>query len=242
MTTGSRQSFLFASLASAALALSPACVQAADGVLQPHTITVAGEGEVKVVPDEAILTAGVVSQGATAHDAVAANRRAMSGVFAELKRQGVPEKSIETAEFNVSPQYDSGRHVVPKIIGYQATNDVSVTLDDLAKLGSTVDALVSSGANSMWGISFTIRDPKPLQKAAREAAVKDAIDKAQTYAQAAGLALGPVVQIDEVGRQSPRPVFANRILGGAAGFDASTPIAAGEQTLSAQVTVTFEIK
>jgi hypothetical protein len=230
-----RPSLFIAFLATATI---PAAASAADP--QPHTITVSGEGEIKAVPDEAILTAGVESTGATADAALAANRRAMNSVFAELKRQGIPDRSIQTSNFSVSPQYDSGKRTVPKVVGYQVTNGVSVTIDDLAKLGPAVDALVASGANSMGGISFTIRDPKPLLKLAREAAVKDAMDRAETYAQAAGLSVGPVVQLSEGAVQMPRPVFRAMAMG----YDAAkaTPVAAGEQTISAQVTVTFELK
>jgi len=226
-------SLIIASLAAATI---PSAASAADP--QPHTITVSGEGEVKAVPDEAILTAGVESVGATADAALAANRRAMNAVFATLKIRGIPDRSIQTSNFSVSPQYDSGKHVMPKVIGYQVTNSVSVTIDDLTKLGGAIDALVASGANSMGGISFTVHDPKPLLKQAREAAVKDATDRAQTYAQAAGLSVGPVVQLSEGAVQMPRPVFRTMAI---AGFDA-TPVAAGEQTISAQVTVTFELK
>jgi uncharacterized protein YggE len=226
-------SLIIASLAAATI---PSAASAADP--QPHTITISGEGEVKAVPDEAILTAGVESVGATADAALAANRRAMNAVFATLKSRGIPDRSIQTSNFSVSPQYDSGKHLMPKVIGYQVTNSVSVTIDDLTKLGGAIDALVASGANSMGGISFTVHDPKPLLKQAREAAVKDATDRAQTYAQAAGLSVGPVVQLSEGAVQMPRPVFRTMAI---AGFDA-TPVAAGEQTISAQVTVTFEIK
>jgi uncharacterized protein YggE len=207
---------------------------------QPRTITVSGKGEVKAVPDQAILTAGVVSQAASAGDALAANRRAMNTIFATLKRQGIPDKSIQTFGFNISPQYETGPHArAMHIVNYQVSNNVSITIDDVSKIGFAIDALVASGANSMGGISFTVRDPKPLQRQARDAAVKDAIDKAQTYAQAAGLTLGPISQINEGGEQTPRPLSAYRIVGGAYN---DVAIAAGEETISAQVTVTFEIK
>ncbi|HTW34376.1 MAG TPA: SIMPL domain-containing protein [Rhizomicrobium sp.] len=229
-------SLFIAPLAFAAVAISPATALAADP--EPHTITVSGEGEVKAVPDEAVLTAGVESTGATAEAALDANRRAMTNVFATLKRQGIPDKSIQTSEFNVSPQYETENHNRQHIVGYQASNTVEITIDDIPKLGAAIDALVASGANSMGGVSFTIRDPKPLLKQAREAAVKDAMDRAETYAQAAGLSVGPVVQVSEGTTQPPRPMF--RTMAGLG--NVMTPVAAGEQTVSAQVTMTFEIK
>lgn len=233
----------FAPLALAlAAAFIAAPVQAQPPVAQPRTVTVSGEGEAKAVPDEAVLSAGVVSQAATANEALAANRSAMNNVFATLKQQGIPDRSIRTSEFNVSPQYAPARqddNTSPHITGYRVSNSVSVTVDDLSKLGSAIDALVASGANSMGGISFTIRDPKPLLRQARDAAVKDAMDRANVYAKAAGLALGRIVQINESGMETPRPVFTMAT----AKFEGlRTPIAAGEQTVTAQVSITFEIK
>lgn len=209
---------------------------------EPHTITVSGQGEVKAVPDEAVLTAGVVSTGATADAALAANRNAMNNVFATLKREGIADRTIQTSEFNVSPQYapeHPGDDTPPHIVSYRVSNSVSVTIDDLSKLGAAIDALVASGANSIGGISFTIRDPKPILWQAREAAVRDAMDRATVYAKAAGVALGHVLQINEGGMETPRPVFRAMAVMTAG---APTPIAGGEETVSAQVTVTFEIK
>jgi uncharacterized protein len=229
-----------APLALAVVAMSPAPALAADP--GSHTITVTGEAEVKGVPDQAVLTAGVESTGTTADAALAANRRAMNNVFATLKRQGIPDKSIQTSDFNISPQYETGNHNRQRIVGYQASNNVEITIDDTSKLGASIDALVASGANSMGGVSFTIRDPKPLLKQARDAAVKDAMDRAETYARAAGLSVGPVVQLSEGWVQTPRPMFRSMNMAGHDVSNATTVVVAGEQTLSAQVTVTFEIK
>jgi uncharacterized protein YggE len=206
---------------------------------EPRTLTVSGEGHIKAVPDEARLSAGVVTQAQTAQAALDANRRAMNAVFAELKRQGIPDKSMQTSGFSVSPQYDSRDNTAPKLVGYQVTNTVSVTVDDLSKLGAAIDALVGSGANSMGGIDLTVRDPKPLLRQAREAAIKDAIDRAQTDARAAGVTLGRVMTIGDGGMSSPRPM--NRVMALEA-TAAPTPIAAGEETVSAGVSMTFEIR
>jgi len=206
---------------------------------EPRTLTVSGEGDVKAVPDEARLSAGVVTQAQTAQAALDANRRAMNAVFAELKRQGIPDKSMQTSEFSVSPQYDSRDNTAPKLAGYQVTNTVFVTVDDLSKLGAAIDALVGSGANSMGGISLTVRDPKPLLRQAREAAIKDAVDRAHTDARAAGVTLGRVMTIGDGGSAAPRPEFRSMAV---MQNGAPTPIAAGEETISASVSMTFEIR
>jgi uncharacterized protein YggE len=224
----------------ACLVAAPVRAATAAPPAQSRILTVSGEGEEKAVPDRAMLTAGVQTEAPKAADALAANRHAMNAVFAELKKQGVPDRSMQTSSLNISPQYDSsassGRGP-GKIVGYQVYNGVTVTIDDLGKLGATIDALVSSGANSMGGISFSIRDPKPLLRQARDAAVKDAIDRAQLYAKSAGVSLGRILSINEGSVITPRPMF--RAMMATADV---TPIAAGEETVSAQVSVTFEIK
>ena len=218
---------------------------AADTTPPPRTMTVAGQGEIKAVPDEAQLSAGVVTQARNAADALAANSRAMNAVFDALKRIGIPDKSIQTSDFSVSAQYQTDQHgnTTQKIIGYQVSNNVTVIVDELGKLGAAIDALVNSGANSMGDIAFTIRDPKPLLTEARAAAVKDALQRANTYASAAGVTLGPITSIGENGYETPRPMMMMRkSMAMSAGNAAPTPVAAGEDSITAGVSITFDIK
>jgi hypothetical protein len=225
-----------------AMALVPSAHAEAD---TPHVLTVSGQGEVHAVPDQAQLSAGVVTQGKTAAAALAANSRAMNDVFAAIRKLGVPEKSIRTSNFAVSPQYAPYRNNgadtdAQHIIGYQVSNEVTVTLDDVSKVGPTLDALVSSGANQADGISFGIRDEKPLLEKARADAVKDAVAHAQTLARAAGVTLGPILSIQESGGEYVRPVMMRTMA--LAAPVAPPPIAAGEDTVSAGVTISWEIK
>jgi uncharacterized protein len=215
----------------------------ADQSPPPRTMTVSGQGEVKAVPDEAQLSAGVVTQARQAQDALAANSRAMNAVFDALKRIGIPDKSIQTSDFSVSAQYQTDQHgnATQKIIGYQVSNNVTVIVDDLGKLGSAIDALVSSGANSMGDIGFTIRDPKPLLSEARTYAVKDALQRADTYAKAAGVTLGPIDSISENSYSAPRPMYA-RFTAKTESLDTLTPVAAGQESINAGVSITFEIR
>src|SRR5262249_7537293 len=152
---------------------------------------------------------------------------------------GIPDKSMQTSDFGGTPQYPPGRDGSDgsKITGYQVTNNVIVVVDDLSKLGGTLDALVSSGANNMGGISFGIRDPKPLLSQARIAAVQDALARAQTIAKAAGVTLGNIISIQDGGSDYARP------MGTVAGMMRanSVPVAAGEQSLSANVTITWAL-
>lgn len=206
-----------------------------------RTLTMQGQGEVKAAPDSAQLAAGVTAQGRTAAEALAANTRAMNGVFATLKQSGIPEKAIQTSDFSVAPRYAAQRPGGEEnhIVGYQVSNTVNVTLDDLAKLGPILDALVTAGANQVNGVSFTIRDPKLLLTRAREEAVKDALARAQTYAAAAGVTLGPILSIGEGGSDMPRPMFRMAMAMAPA---APPPIAGGEQSVTANVSITWEIR
>lgn len=209
----------------------------------PRTITVSGQGEAKAAPDEAHLRAGVVTQARKAADALAANSHAMNQVFAALKRLGIPDKSIQTSDFSVSPQYRSDRNgdSTQAISGYQVSNEVVVTVDDLGKLGAALDALVASGANSLGSMDFTIRDPKPLMAQARAVAMKDAAGRAETYATAGGFKLGPILAVNESGVEMPQPMLARPRM--AMEYAAApAPVAAGENTVSATVAVTYEIR
>ncbi|MGD0192577.1 MAG: SIMPL domain-containing protein [Rhizomicrobium sp.] len=233
--------FLVAALIIAGFASTASATAAsAAAPAQPRTLTVTGQGETSAVPDEARLSTGVVTQGHTAADALAANSRVMNQVFATLKQAGIPEKSIQTSEFSVSPQYlnDGNGNRTEQITGYQVSNSVTVIVDDLSRLGPTLDALVSSGSNSLGGVEFTIRDPRPLMTGAREAAMKDAIAKADIYAHAGGFQVGKILSVNEAGSAMPRPMFS--VMSKAA--SAPPPIAAGQQTLSASVSVTFQIQ
>jgi uncharacterized protein YggE len=224
------------------LGTSAAFAQTPPTPWEQRLLTVSGEASVKAVPDMAQLSAGVIRDAPTAAAALADNARAMNAVLASLKQAGVPEKAIQTSNFSVSPQYQQykpGTSGPPRIIGYQISNTVNVTVGDLRKAGPTLDALVASGANRIGEVSFAIGDPKPLLRAARAAAVKDAIDRAQTYASAAGLTLGPIVSIQEGGSEAPTFAMAAPVML-AKSMD-ETPILAGEQSVSASVSISWEI-
>lgn len=225
---------LFALSAAMVLAAGPAV--AADA--GPRLLTVSGTGKVTAVPDQAVLTAGVITEAETAAAALTENTHKMNAVFATLKRMGFPEKAIQTSGFSVSPQYPPYNSKKPRvIIGYKVANVVSVKVRDLAKLGTTLDALVRSGANQVNSVRFSFHDPKPLLAKARKEAVKDAIAKAKAYAEAAGVTLGPIRSIDEGSTKAPE----REVLVTAVYRESAVPVAPGEQTISASVTIAWEI-
>jgi uncharacterized protein len=203
-----------------------------------RTISVSGQGEVRAVPDEALLSAGVETNARSAAAALAQNTKAMNAVFATLRRAGIADKDIQTSDFSVSPQYSNDK-TPQHVTGYRVGNSVSVTVEDLSKLGATLDALVSSGANNLGDSAFAIRDPKPLLAKARAAAVADAISRAQVLARAAGVTLGPVMSISEnSGFESPRPMMAMAMRA----VPSAVPVAAGQESVTASVSMTWEIR
>jgi uncharacterized protein YggE len=204
-------------------------------------IVVNGEGEAAAKPDQARISAGVVTQAQTADAALAENNGAMTRVMATLKMAGIPDNKIRTSNFSVQPQYALTNATNPSprsIVAYNVSNQVTVTVDDLLKLGPALDALVKSGANQLGGIAFTIANPKPLADRARAAAVADGAAKARALATAAGVTLGPIQSIQEGGTVRPVPVFAAQRALAASG----PPIAEGEETIMVNVTMTYAIQ
>jgi len=221
---------IFAALLAATL-ISPA-------LADPRTIAMSGHGEVKAAPDQVQVNAGVNTSAPTAAGALAANTTRMKGVFAALTRLGIPDKNIQTVNFSVSPQYtNGGDNQPPRLTGYQVSNQVSVRLDDVGKLGTALDALVTSGANQMNGVSFSIKDTAAMLIQAREQAVADARARAETYAKSAGVSLGPIQSIRE-GGEAPQPVYKAVFMARAA---SPVPVAAGEESVTADVSIVWEI-
>ncbi len=233
---------IVAALAAAALIGPRQGISAPDADM-PRVISVSGIGEVKTRPDMATVSTGVVTEAATAKDALAKNNAAMAAVVAALKNAGVAEDDIQTSNFSVSPKYppyQPNQTTAPRIVGYTVSNQVTAAVKDLKKLGAMLDTLVQAGSNQINGISFDVDEPKPLVDDARKKAVADARAKAELYAAAAGVSLGRVVQISESSAvMPPQPMY--RMAAAPAAAE-SVPIAAGQQTVTANVSIVYEIQ
>jgi uncharacterized protein YggE len=222
----------------AGLAAAPA---AAEGWENTRTIIVTGSGEATKAPDMAYLTLGVEADGPTASEALRRNSAQMEATIKTLRDAGVDKKDIQTSNLSVGARYDYSREgQAPRLIGYQATNTVSVKLRNLEKAGGVIDKAVASGSNRLDSISFGFADPKPLLNDARKSAVADARDRAGLYADAAGVKLGAVLQITDSVSAAPGPY---PVAVRAEALDAkAVPIAAGEQSVGASVTVVYAIE
>jgi uncharacterized protein YggE len=227
------------SLAAALVAASLLTVPALAETDFPSVISVTGEAQVSAPPDLAELDAGVASDGKTAREAAETNNAAMSKVLLALKGAGLDEKDYQTARLSLQPQYAPNRPGPSPIVGYRASNRVSIKLHDVAKVASVIDTLVTAGANDVGNINFSVSQASKLLDDAREKAIADARRKAEIYAKAAGVALGAPISISEEG--APAPVFRGKMMA-AAPMATSTPIAQGEETLSVTVAVTWAIK
>ena len=207
---------------------------------KPPTLTATGEGSAYAVPDIAVVTIGVVSNGRTAQAALNANSSDMAAVIASIRAAGIEDKDIGTSGFNVNPVYPPERapnaSEPGKIVGYRVGNDVRVTIRDFAKAGGVLDRVVTAGANEVNGISFELSDRAGPADQALKAAVAEATRKAGVMADAAGLKL---VRLINLTTDESRPVPFGPMPMAVA--KAAVPIMAGQQQITASVTGVWEI-
>jgi uncharacterized protein YggE len=187
-----------------------------------------------------MIDAGVASDAKTAREAAEANNAAMAKVLQALKSAGVDDKDYQTSRLSLQPQYAPNRPGQSTVVGYRASNRVTIKLHDVNKVASVIDALVGAGANDIGNIYFTVAEPSKLLDQAREKAVADARRKAEIYAKAAGVTLGSPLSISEDG--TPTPMFRVKTLAAPMGAATPTPVAQGEETLSITVSVIWGIK
>jgi uncharacterized protein YggE len=239
-----------ATLIAVALACSFGVAAAAaqtNNAAQERLLTVTGEGTVVGRPDVALITLGVVGEAPAARDALAANSQSMTSILTALKQGGVAPRDLQTSDFSVEPvysqppsNYDNSSPFEPQIVGYRVRNSVTLRIRDLAKVGILLDQVVTLGANSITGPTFSLDDPAPLQDEARQAAVADAMRKSKLFASAANVTLGPVFRIDEGDVQAPQPIAAGAMMR----LDAApspTPVEGGELTFHAQVNMSWRL-
>jgi hypothetical protein len=233
-----RPTFAAAAIAATLAAASPALAQDAK---MPRLISLSGHGEVRRAPDIAFVTTGVLSQGATAAQALAANTSAMNALFAALKEAGIADQDVQTSNFMVQPRYNFQENKAPELVGYDVSNNVTITVRKIGDLGALLDKVVQAGSNQINGIGFEVSEPSASLDEARKLATEDATRKAKIYAEAMGVTLGPVMSISEgVSFQPPMPMARGKVMMDAAA--APVPVAAGEQRLSVDVNITWEIK
>jgi hypothetical protein len=233
-----------AALASPALAgrqaQSPAVGTTLAQVTSPATgISVHGTGKVTLVPDTAIVVLGVDVRDTTAAAAQSHASTLMNAVIAAVKGHGIADADMATVNISLGAVYDYSTST-QKLVGWEASQSLSVKDRRLGDTGSLVDDAVSAGATNIQGISLTVADQSAAANQARALAVADATAKAQALAKAANVTLGPVETIDETSSPSPVPVAEAMPAAGKA-LDASLTIVPGSFDVTVDVDMTFGI-
>jgi len=205
-----------------------------------RTLRVLGEGQAAAAPDVAIAFLGVEALAPDLSAATADANERMRRVLEALSASGVARKDVQTSRYDVAVERrPEPRGGAAAVSGYHVTNEVRVTLRDLARVGRVLDAAVKAGANASRGLAFRKDDPSAERNRALSAAIAAAHAKAEVLARAAGRELGEVLEIAEGGGPRPVPVQAFRAL---AAVSDAVPVEAGELQFTAQVEVVYAIK
>lgn len=227
-------------------------------------LSLSAEGRSRRTPDLAVFSAGVVSQGRTAAEAMADNGRRMDRVIAALKRAGIAERDIQTSAISLQPRYSDPEREAqllaretrqpyvppekrepPRIIGYEARNSVQVRVRKLGEMGRIIDTLIENGANQVDGPSFTLDEQRQALDEARVEAVAVGRQRAELYARAAGMRVARILSMSEGGGYYPvQEIFVTGRAGGAMAPPPPpppTPVAPGELTLGVSLSMQFEL-
>jgi len=218
---------------------APAAFAQTAPALSGAALSLNATGTETATPDMATVRFAVVTQGTTASEAMKANNTQMNAVMAALKKAGIATQDIQTSSLNLNPQYDYQNGQAPKLTGYQAQDQITVRVDDTARTGPVVDAVIAAGINQISSIDFGLKDDSGLRDQARKDAVAILMQRAKLYADATGLKVKRIVSLEEgadVSIQPPHPVMMMK-----AAAD-STPVAEGQLEISVPVSATFELE
>lgn len=207
-------------------------------------LTVSAEGDARVTPDEATVRLGVFTQAPTAREAQDQVSRTAGAILEAVRRLGIPAERIQTSDLSLGPVYGQGRPgnepEEPRIVGYQASNVVSIQVEQLDKVGPVIDAGLGAGANRLDGVMFGLRNDRQARAEALTQAVEAARSKADALARALKVRLVRILEVAEGGISvSPPPFLKGRMA--AAESMADTPVSPGQVGVAATVTIRWEI-
>ena len=212
------------------LLAAPALAQ----TLPPPAISVTGEANLSVAPDQAQIDGGVTSEAKTAREASDANNAAMGKVLLALKGAGIEEKDYQTSRLSLQPQF-ANRGAPAGIVSFRASNRVTVKVRDVTKVASVIDVLVGAGANDIGGINFTVTQASKTSGRSPREGDRGRPPQGRDLRQGRRRPLGEPISISS----APVPVFRGKV---AAPMAAGAPVAQGEETLSVTVSVSWAIK
>ncbi len=204
-----------------------------------NSVSVTANGTVKVTPDVAYTTVGVVTQKKKMQDAQTANRDLMNTVVAALKEAGLTDDDIRTTNYSVYPVYDYSGDT-SKIASFEVNNTVELTIRDINKVGEILDAAAAAGANTSYSVRFDVLDKEPSYNQALTAAMESARAKADTLAAAGKFTIKAVMNVSEGYTSSS--IYREYAAMEAPAADQATYVNAGDLDVTATVTVVFEIE
>ena len=234
--------FLFTALALAGLSASAQVSPTPSTPQLVESVSVTGTGKVLLVPDRFTFQVGVQTMGNTVDEAVTENNRRVAAVIAALKKAGASDADIQTSGFNIWPQQDYQEGRMPRILGYQVSNNITVRSDKIAEAGRLLGVAIAAGVNTSSGLQFQVADPARGRERGLKAAFDDARAKATLLAQAAGRTLGRAIVISEGVQNIAQPQPMMRGMAMEAQAAANVPVQAGTEELSFTVSVTFELR
>ena len=209
-------------------------------------ILVTGQGSIDVAPDMAVLNLTVMREAETARAALDANSSAMNDVLLAMKKEGIEARDLQTSGFSIQPRYiypspkSSDHREAPQIVGYTVRNSLTVRVRDISAVGAILDKSVALGVNEGGNFVLSNADPSAAITRARIEAMKDAIAKAKTLAEAAGVKTGKILEISEQSF-NPYPMPMARAEMSMARSADAVPVATGENTYKVTVNVSFAI-
>jgi len=206
----------------------------------PRELNVTGEGKAYTKPDIATISFGVHTQAVKSQDAVNQNNEAMNKVIKAVKDQGVEDKDIQTTSYNLYPLYDYTQYG-SVFKGYSIDQQVEVKIRDFDKINVILDKATAAGANTVGNLQFTVDDIEKVRTEARNKAIAQAKEKAESIASSAGLGIIRITNISENYYPSPIPIYG---MGGAEAVkDSVAPsIQSGQFEVYVNVTLTYQIK
>lgn len=231
----------FLALAFTLMAAGAEAQQTRDAVLA-ETVSVTGTGTSRLTPDRFTFTVGVQTVANTVDDAVRDNNQKIAQVIAALRKAGATDRDIRTSNFSIYPQQDYSEGRLPRILGYQVNNTVTVTRTNVAEAGKLLQAAVGAGVNTSSGLQFEVSNPSRGREEGLRSAFNDAKAKAQVLAAAAGRSIGRALTISEGGAAPPPMPYVRTMAMKAEAAQDSIPVESGTQELTFGVSVVFELK
>jgi uncharacterized protein len=227
--------------AAAPTAVAAQAVQAPMPAIAGTRLEVSATGEATRVPDLAIISAGVVTRQTTATAAIQENAARMERVLSALKRAGIEERDVQTSSINLNPEYRYQENRAPQLVGYTASNQVSIRFRDIRNTGKILDALVAEGANQINGPTLTMDKPEAALDEARLKALANGRARADVYARALGRRVARIVSISESGGSYPVPPPMPMMMEARA-QNADSKILPGQQKLQVTLSIVFDLQ